>query len=256
MNGILDTSSCVDVCYPFKPAYQNEPAGDWELFYSLRSVAKHLKGFRRIWILGSPPQFREPVGVPCDCIPVSDPTLSKQQNVRRKLLVACHTTQIADRFVLMNDDFYFLKDYEVSALPLFCSGTLKEHIEWREPNNPGSPYVAALKATERELRRIRLPAKDFELHVPLPVIKQTMNLVLDGDLFNWSAESGLCFRSLYGNIYEKNATRFPGGLDVKVDCPVAIPDLAVQLKDSAFLSTGPGGVTQSFLGWMKGKFLL
>lgn len=257
MNDTQDISlSPVDVVYVFRPAYQNEPAGDWELFHSLRSVAKHLKGFRRIWIMGPPPQFREPVGVPCDCIPISDPTLSKQQNVRRKLMVAGHTASIADRFILMNDDFYFLKDCRVQDLPLYFSGTLREHIEWREPNNPGSPYVAALKSTERELTRLKLPSRDFELHVPLPVIKRTMSIVLDGDAFDWSADSGLCFRSLYGNIYEKNAIRFPGGLDVKVNYPVSVYDLEKSFGAASFLSTGPGGVTQSLLGWMKTLFAL
>lgn len=231
----------VDVVYVYRRNPLTGSDCESELFWSLRSVAKHLKGVGRIWIIGDFPLFKRYPGVEYTVIPASDPFQTSQHNVRSKLLKIVHCSEISDLFLLMNDDFFILRDLEARSIPMYRSGTIQQHIDWRECNNPNSPYVGALKDTQRELERAGHPTVDFEVHVPAPLRRSILKEVVGDDEYNWSGQWGLLPRSLYGNF-----AGFKGSpmMDVKVDSPLTEDELVRRTTSADFLSTGKGGLNQ------------
>lgn len=227
---------------------------DIELFWSLRSVAKHLKNFRKVWIVGERPIFPNvKSGVSWTLFSAPDRHSFKQHNVREKLLRAVYSDWIADEILLMNDDFYLLKDMSAENFPAYRIGNLRSHIEWRQPNQPDSPYTKALIMTEKALLQQKLPTIDFEAHVPISFKKQALLDVLDDDIFDWSTECGLCFRSLYGNRQGFKGERT---MDVKIDEPFTRDALEEQTKRQSFLSTGPGAICHAWANFMADRFSL
>ena len=233
--------SRIDVVYVFR---QNPDLDVREMYYSLRSVARHLKGVGRIWVVGDFPLFKKDVEVPYTVIPRPDPFMTSQHNVRSKLLAAAHCPDISEAFVLMNDDFFILQDLDARAIPAYRNGMIQQHIDWRECNNPNSPYVGALKATLRELQGQRLNTVDFEVHVPAVMRRPELIDVLDDDKFNWSGQWGLLPRSLYGNSVGFKGVAM---MDVKVDCPIADEELHRRTSGVPFLSTGKPGLTPAMM---------
>ena len=245
----------VDVIYVFRNCEtpRAKLKGDEELFYSLRSVQKYLTGYRRIFIIGDEPNFLQAPGVSCTCLLTKDPYKSKQHNVARKLLLACHESRIADSFVLFNDDFFLLKPLDVLHLPFYRSGTLKMHLEWQEPNRePGDPYMGAMKNTIRQLEAHGLPTTDFEVHTPIAFNKEILSVVL-GDSFDWSSQWGLLYRSLYGNYLRIAGERMPGH-DVKIGEDLTAPHIKQTVGDNAFLSTSPTGMNDAMAAFLADRF--
>src|SRR5208282_4956107 len=244
-----------DVLYVFRNSRDGArfpKHGDEELMYSLRSVQKFLTGYRRIWVIGDEPKMPEAPGVSCTCLLTNDPYKSKQHNIQRKLLLACHDARVADSFVLLNDDFYILTPTNVLTMPFFRSGTLEQHLEWQEPNRePGDPYMGAIKNTVRQLKEHGLPTTDFELHTPICLNKGILKYVLSDMSFDWSSQWGLCHRSLYANYLKIVGQRF---VDVKVDCEAEEAKLKELTGTGGFLSTGPGGMNDDMATFLRGHF--
>jgi hypothetical protein len=230
------------------------PGSTWndnELLYSLRSVRKHLRGFRKIFVVGSMPRVVEHDD---ECgfvwVPAEDKFGdARQHNVRAKLIHAAHNPDISDEFLLMNDDFFFLAPVDISEIPYYRQGTLPQHIEWREER--GGAYLETLRNTERILRHKNLPVVDFELHVPIRFKKGPLSNVLDDDYFDWSPRAGLCFRSLYCNLLGIKGQ--PIG-DVKIDAPLERSELDRRMADNTFLSIGPAACTKTMETVLKERF--
>lgn len=211
---------------------------DRELFYSLRSVQRHLIGRNRVYVVGSPPRFAGPPGIPFKFLPFPDSTHCSQHNVRAKLQHILFLPNISDEFLLMNDDFYFLEDRRIDDIPLYRQGTLPMHIEWRE--HTGNPYVESLKKTASALASKGLPQVDFELHAPIRYQKDVLAAVLDDFNFDWSGHRGLLVRSLYGNYLRSHGVPLE---DCKIDFPIERAEIDRRLRNRPYFSLGPGGCT-------------
>jgi hypothetical protein len=228
----------MDVVYVFKQTKQDF---DLELLYSLRSVNKNLKNFGTIWVVGDFPRITG-CGVAFKHIPAPDPFKTSQHNVRSKLQLAIQDTRVSDRFILMNDDFYFLSEIEAEAIPYLRQGMIAQHIEWRE-EQVESPYVQALISTKDALEKQSLPTVDFEVHAPIRLEKEPLDKVLSDRFFDWEhAKCGMVYRSLYGNLL-----KYPGErcMDLKIDSPLSAKELIRCFQSCRFLSTGQGGMNQA-----------
>lgn len=227
-----------DVVYAFR---QSDSTFDSELLYSLRSVKKNLKGYRKIWILGPEPRFSEDVCVNYERLGYGDPFPVTQKNVRSKLLKACLNSDIASNIVYMNDDFFFLQEMRSDSIPYYRQGTIQQHIEWREGQG-GSHYVRALQATLSALQKQNMPTTDFEVHVPIILEKQYLSRVLGDEFFDWDATYGMTFRSLYCNLLQFRGERH---MDLKIDSPMTDKELDRCFCSVPFLSTGKGGLNEA-----------
>jgi hypothetical protein len=223
-----------DVVYIFGPG--GSKWGDRELFYSLRSVGRHLKNFGQIFVLGSFPAFARSPGIPFKHLLSSDPYRNKQHNQRKKMLELCVNPEISESFLLMNDDFFICRDVDAVTIPAYRQGTIAMHIDWRKENP--STYLNSLVNTARALERSKLPDLDFELHVPMPMRRDALKRVLEDFTFDWSVRDGLCARSLYGNSLNLPGVRL---MDLKLDSPLTESELLGKISDKPFFSAGPGG---------------
>jgi hypothetical protein len=239
-NTVLSVGEPIDVVYVFRNTTDKV---DTELFYSLRSLKKYLSDYRNIYVIGDTPRFAEPVGVAFKHIVATDPFQTSVHNVRHKLKLAIADSEISETFLLMNDDFFFLTETVAPAVPYFKSGSLQQHIEWREEQSD-SPYVRALAATRDALVKHNHSTRDFEVHAPILFEKGTLGTILGDDLVDWSATYGYVIRSLYCNFLEFTGERC---MDLKIDYPVAAKDLQRIFATSRFLSTGPGGLKPPML---------
>jgi len=237
----------IDVVYVFRNTGKTE---DVEMKYSLRSVKKNLRDYRKIWVVGESPKFLEDVCVPFELIPATDPFPASQHNVRAKLKKVLADDRVTDEFILMNDDFFFLSEEIAGAIPFFRQGTIPLHIEWRMEQEE-SPYVRALKAAKDALERRGLPLTDFECHIPILYDKAYLGPVLGDDIFDWAATYGMVIRSLYCNYLGIKGERC---MDLKVDSPMTKQQLDRCFASCRFLSTGPGGLNPEMLQHLEAAF--
>ena len=157
-----------------------------ELLYSLRSLEAHCKDIGELWIVGNKPTFIGGINylwVPDDGL--------WWQNAFRKTLAAINAG-ISKEFLLMNDDFYMLKDFTAAKYPYFCKGEL--------PDIPKSKYQEVLANTKRILQREGYPTKHFGVHCPMRIegekYKQLERFYIDQ--YHDELVSARC---LYGNIF-------------------------------------------------------
>jgi hypothetical protein len=164
-------------------AYICRSGDNEELRYSLRSVAKNAPA-GRVWLVGGKPDWYTG-----DFIPVQS-TSSKYSNARNNLEAIVNSKEISENFVLMNDDFYFMK--KVDKVDMFHGGRLIDKIRRYRQISPSNGYNQMLITTHRRLVRsgVRDPM-DYELHVPMPMDKSGLARAL---------ETNVLWRSSYGNL--------------------------------------------------------
>ena len=163
-------------------------------------------------------------------------------NARNNLRAICANENISESFILMNDDFFIMKNIE--DLPYFYSGDLKDKISYRRKiESDGSVYSTLLNYTYSDLfkNRIKNPL-DYELHVPFVFEKNKLSNIL--------SLRGL-WRSSYGNIYNVGGEQMS---DVKLYAD-GYPhrNENIDLETTPFLST-EDAVFHEYKRWFQEKF--
>ena len=100
---------------------------------------------------------------------------------------------MSDNFVLMNDDFFFLKRTE--NVEYFNKGKLE--ASRKNHSTHGGYYYRAISDTMEMLRDMGIDhPTDFEVHYPIIFNKHKLLKTLE----KISQEEGFLFRSIYGNL--------------------------------------------------------
>lgn len=207
--------------------------GDFEIQCSVASLVRHCAGqYRQLIIVGEMPRTTLPV--PFEYVAMSDPSSCRSANTTNKLRKICSTRGISDRFVLMNDDFFFCRDTDLNTIPHYRSGFLADHIEHRKHCKNG--YYSCLVKTENVLKKEGLPTRDFELHVPIVYEREPLYRIIGQHEFTGKVVP--LMRSLYCNTLKIEGERLS---DLKFDAPVCFADIAAKVADRAFFSVGDGG---------------
>lgn len=169
-----------------------------EILYSLRSLS-NLEDCGRVFIVGRCPYFIDSKKVHhIDC---SDPTKNKLLNAMHKIRIACSHKEISEDFILMNDDFFFLK--KTRGIPYYNMGTLEQMA--KNHTTKGGYYYAAINGTIDALKKAGVEkALSFELHYPIVINKKLFLEIVDPA---WYAQRPLLFRSLYGNLAKIRSTK-------------------------------------------------
>jgi len=157
-----------------------------ELKYSLRSL--QFIGHGKIFIIGNRPGFLDKI----IHIHYHENTHKKQLNVINKILLACKLDNLSDDFLLMNDDFFFLKETEIQKYLYDCS------IKSLQNKTPKTQYGKSLAATIDYLNNNHLPFNNFEIHYPM-VFNKHKFLSLFG---TFDLNQQVNYRSVYGNYYK------------------------------------------------------
>jgi len=177
----------IDIVYTVKRG--GSRSDDNELRYSLRSVEKHLKNYRNVYIIGHKPDFITNV----IHIPHEDKNIVPDMNILRKLLTACDHPDISDQFLFFNDDHFLLQDFDAPTFPYYYCSTLKMYLKRRVNDS----YGRRTYNTMTYLTKNQLPTKHFDIHFPIVYDKQKFK-----ECFHKLPEShqGYVLKSLYGNI--------------------------------------------------------
>lgn len=210
---------------------------DNELRYSLRAAVRHLP-VERVCVVGERPPWLTGV----EHIPALDRTPDlKLLNSIHKLSLAVASGVLGERFVLMNDDFFVLRDR--TDLPPAHKGPLADSLRFH-PTGTGY-YHEAIAGTLDRLRAMGIDNPlDYGLHIPMEIETAKLVEVLHG-LPGWPG--GYLLRTVYGN-------RWQIGGEQRQDCKVRggwRPDLV----GGDFLSTDDLVVRDlSFRKWLQTRW--
>jgi len=161
-----------------------------EIKYSLRSIEKNIK-FNNVFIVGELPRFID--GRKAFLIKADDPYGNKLRNAIHKISLACENKDVSDDFILMNDDFFFLK--ETDKIEYFNKGKMKNSK--KNHSTHGGYYYRAICDTVDLLGRMGIDDPiDFEVHYPIIFNKKKFI-----DMVSRVNIEDFLFRSVYGNMY-------------------------------------------------------
>jgi len=209
-----------------------------ELRHSLRSLGR-LEGKGQVFIVGECPPWIDRAQV--THIREQDRHHNKLLNAIDKISTACTDRRISESFLLMNDDFYFLK--RTKAVRSYTIGTLW-NMERRHETR-GGYYYDSITRTRKILCGMEIQEpKAYEAHYPMIFEKSKflkMRMKLEG-------LGPYLFRSAYGNMNRVEAE------DTKDFKCFDLYDLK-RLKDGMFLSSDNKiALAPEFQRWLRKKF--
>lgn len=162
-----------------------------EIRYSLRSAEKFFS-HGPVFLIGECPEWIRNV----QHIPAEDPYSVKVRNGIHKITVAAREHSVPERFVLMNDDFFFLRP--VQSIEPFYRRTLID-AKREHPTRTGAYFMAMRKTYERLQELGIKDPLDYSLHIPIVYEKAKILEVVEK--MGEPAE-GYLFRTAYGNIHK------------------------------------------------------
>lgn len=154
-----------------------------ELRYSIRSVVANTN-YNRIWVIGYKPEWYRG-----NFVDFPD-TATKFDNIINCTKAITNVGAISEDFILMNDDFFFLRYIE--SMPTYHGGLLRDKID-KYIELGSRRYATLLSRTYNNLIRqgIKEPL-DYDIHLPMPMNKQKLKESIKKAYFP---------RSGYGNIH-------------------------------------------------------
>jgi hypothetical protein len=208
-----------------------------ELKYSIRSLIKNFKDPDIVLIGNIPPWYTG------NFISVSQDE-TKYANVHKNLEAAIASSQIDDKFVVMNDDFYIMK--KIDSISYIHEGTLKD--KYKKYLSAYASYSYVKKITNTHDKLVRVGIQDplsYELHIPFLVEKEKLSKVVK--------YKNLLWRSMYGNMFNVGGDMMS---DVKVYLTdsMGFKDYDYYSGESPFLSTNDSSFKLIERDLLKGMF--
>ncbi len=190
-----------------------------ELRYSLRSLEKYAKNVNRIFITGDvKPSFIKDNVIFNQVSDISQPAI----NSLHKILWTIENTDISENFLFMNDDFFLLKDIDITKYPFYCKGILKNI------NNNNTEYRQSMVDTYNYLVDKKINTNNYEVHAPIVYNKKDFIALKDFWLDCIKTKYGMLHRSIYCNYYYKPITN---RRDCKLYTVCNENDVKRQIKD-------------------------
>jgi len=190
---------------------------DMEIRLSLRTIGKYAKNLDRVFIVGNCPEWIQNVVH----IPAED-TYYFAQNHFIKVFKACES-DISENFLLMNDDFYMLKPFDIEQYPFFVRGPLLKQ-------KGDSLYFKVINKTYDFLKdNGYTDLLNYSVHSPIIYNKKTFKKLKNIGESVLHTYVGYSIRNLYGNMFVKH------GLTVKDP----------KMHEDEFLETETGCISSS-----------
>lgn len=162
--------------------YNNE-----ELRYSIRTVEKHLKDVDEVIVVGEKVDFLS------DKVKyhyIKEAFGNKEYRIAMKIYTACKLGYVSGDFALMNDDFFFTRQFD------WKQNFAKENLE-----SKGSAYYqAAINETRNYLKRLGHTTYHFDMHTPIVYNSERFMSMLPHFEASKRTPYGMVVKSLYGNI--------------------------------------------------------
>ena len=176
----------IDIVIP----YCRTPRQDQELLYSLRSIQKHLKNYRNIFLIGDLPIW--PIRNVFH-VELMD-RYGHERNIMEKTLLACKQVQLSDEFLFWNDDFFLVADTLANKYPFYAKGQLIDAINGRRP---GDGYRRSLENSFYALKARGYQTVNFDIHTPIRYNKNKFEKIMLRH--DWTISNGYVIKSLYAN---------------------------------------------------------
>jgi len=168
------------------------PTGNHELRFSLRSAERNLH-FDKVFIVGYKPEFLNDKVIH---IPMPDVDKNKHINVARKIAEILCDKRISDDFILMNDDFYILREYK--KIPYYYNKSIREWTWRAREKDMQSFHGMKWAAIVEDLYEHFPDGKFFETHFPMVYNKQMLTDVIR----KYKLRETATIRSHYCNEYK------------------------------------------------------
>lgn len=217
-----------------------------ELRFSLRSVAKNLKGYGHIYIVGENPGFITGTGI--THIPYPDEYHGNADgNIIRKVLRACQIKELSDDFIFMNDDNYFNKPMHVADIYPFHKGNMNQI----DPNVFKGVWGIRLGNTRAVLGAKKIVPLHFDHHAPILFNKQKFTELYP--LFDYASLPGLTIKSVYGSVHYPKAPVM-NGEKVAIFKQYKLADIKIFLQNALYVANNDLGLNHSFKYWLVMNF--
>lgn len=177
---------------------------DLELRLSLRSLEQYAHNVGKVYIVGNCPDW----AINVIHIPEED-TFQAWSNHFRKVFKAIDNG-ISENFLLMNDDFYMMKPFNVETYPYYVR-------KWMYNNDQGTTYQKSISETFKLLVKdgIKQPLA-YNVHCPIIYNGKKFNLLRWFWEEHKREEVGFDPRMMYGNLFVKTG--------IEVDDPKVFDD--------------------------------
>ena len=193
-----------------------------ELRYSLRSLERNFAGLGSVYVLGGRPRWLNvkeahwlPGGKPLSSVHVD--MLDRWVSVKhlntwahwQAIADLARANQLSDRFVIMNDDFFVMHEFD--ELPNEHRGPVTEWAEARRFGGQRATATTLERTAEWVLEEFGVPVAEqvaYETHGPLTVSAASFGAVMRvAHQHHVRGGKRLAKRSLYGNAVRLPAER-------------------------------------------------
>lgn len=212
-----------------------------EIKYSVKSVKKHLKGYRNLFVVGENPRIE---GV--THIPAKDPYKNnKEANICHKVKTACEHPDISDDFLFMNDDHFLLHDIKIEDIKPYS----KEDLFVSETKGIGRYQVSRI-LTYRVLKERGLTTYNFDIHTPIIYNKKKFLEVISQ--YNWAHfGNGFLVKSLYGNTLKLGHVPYS---DCKIKNDLNLTQIEERVSGRWVFSIGDGALNEDMKEFLEENY--
>lgn len=214
---------------------------DNEIRYSLRSLEKYLKDYRKVFIIGHKPDFLNENAIH---VPFQDVYTNKARNIMAKVHWMAGDQRMTHEFMMLNDDYFFLKDLSALNYPYYykCDLTLSSKINHNE-------YSKHCEATLTTLTQAGLKTKNFDVH--RPIIFHKFKLKQMCSKFNWHIKYGYILKSMYCNYWNIEGILEE---DVKISRQIPVNIIQKLNENREVFSVGDQALNQSMKAYLMNAF--
>jgi hypothetical protein len=219
-----------------------------EIRFSLRSIEKNLKNYRRIFIIGEDPGFLKKVTViPCEDI--FSPSKNADGNIITKVLRACEERGLTRDFLFINDDHLIMKEINAIDVPYFHKGNMidfpHEYFElnfWRK----------RLWRTKNILHKKGYPAFHYDCHTPIVFNKKAFVEAMSN--FDYKEGIGYTMKSLYANVVCPEKAVTLKGQKKTLFNHRNVEQTKERVKNAAFVSFNDDSLNPALKQWLYESF--
>ena len=219
--------------------FHDESRGD-ELRYSMRSVCQYFKGTPQLILVGDKPDWYcgHYISVPR----ITSPRYEKFHSIldsSNKLQQVLRHPDIADGFVVMMDDHYFLRTVTLADIqvPRHAPGWIPKRRYW---------WDDSITLTMQALERRGLTTYLYETHLMHFFEKDKLQWIFD--IFDPTTVP-LSRNTLYGNIFRRNPKDCRPFV-ASPQTPQSITQLDTIAKRSTVLNHASGAWDSTLCGWL------
>lgn len=182
----------IDIVLPLA-AETNKTAED--VRYCLRSIAKYVTGYNDIYIIGHERKWIKGVKW---IAPHKNEAIGRQKRIFDKIIQACLHKDVSDRFAAWNDDYFFIKPFDLSEIKYWRQGNLKQLMAMCQ-----GTYQRRVNNTFKFLTDEGLPIFHYDIHMPILYDRFRF---LELEKLDWSKD--YVIKSLYCNLFMVRGEEF------------------------------------------------